>query len=173
MKVFSQIDVRNGSMEIAVLDLTHLRVAFDQNIAGNIAGSFDWGGMRRIFLDARPGIVDAHSLENRRKMGTFFRKEVVRRLLAGETESAEAGTSVVIVLSGPAFLEEQDPDDPVKPPNNLDHRVFYIRYLSLPAPPMDDLQRTAASLNARVYDAVSNERVREIVASVLDEVSKF
>jgi len=97
----------------------------------------------------------------------------VRRLLADGTESADAGTSVVIVLSGPAFLEEQDPDDPVKPPNNLDHHVFYIRYHSLPAPPMDDLQRTAASLNARLYDAVSNERVREIVASVLDEISKF
>ena len=174
MKVLSQIDIRNGSMETAVLDLTHLGVAFDQNIAGNDAGSLDWDGMRRIFLDARPGIVDTRSLQSRRKMGILFRKEVVRRLLADGTESADAGTSVVIVLSGPAFLEEQDPDGPVQLPNKLDHRVFYIRYHGLPArPPTDDLQRAAVSLNARVYDAASNERVREIVASVLDEISKL
>jgi hypothetical protein len=173
MKVFSQIDVRTGSMETAVLDLTHLRIAFDQHIAGNNAGSLDWDGMRRIFLDARPGIVDARSLESRRKMGAFFRKEIMRRLLAGKTESTDPGTSVVIVLSGPAFLEEQDPDDLVKPPNNPDQRVFYIRYHGLPVPQTDDLQRAAALLNARVYDAASNERVREIVASVLDEISKL
>jgi hypothetical protein len=28
-------------------------------------------------------------------------------------------------------------------------------------------------LNARVYDAASNERVREILASVLDQISKL
>jgi len=173
LKVFSQIDVRNGTMEAALLDLTHLRVAFDQNIAGNSAGSLDWEGMRRIFLDARPGIVDARSLESRRKVGAFFRKEVLRRLLAGETESAQAGTPVVIILSGPAFLEEQDQDDPIKLPNNLAYRLFYIRYHGIPAPPTDDLERAAALLNARVYDAESNERVREIVAYVLDQISKL
>jgi hypothetical protein len=47
----------------------------------------------------------------------------------------------VIVLSGPAFLEDQDSDAPVNLPVDLDYRIFYIRYHGLPAPPQDDLER--------------------------------
>jgi hypothetical protein len=177
LKAFSQIKVRNGSMGTALLDLTHLRVAFEENNvennADNNAESLDWDGMRRVFLDARPGIVDARSLENRRKMVAFFRNEVVRRLLADGTESADAATPIVIVLSGLAFLNDQDPDGPVKLPDNPDRRVFYIRYQGLPAPPADDLQRAAGLLNARVYNAASNEQVRAVLASVLDEIAKL
>jgi hypothetical protein len=169
MKVFSQFDVRNGSMETALLDLTNLRVAFDQNKAG----SLDWDGMRKVFLDARPGVVDAHSLANRRKMGAFLRNEIVRRLLSDEAGRGEAATPVVIVLSAPAFLEVQDPDSPVQLPGSLDYRLFYVRYHGLPAPAEDDLQHLAEQLNARIYNTATREGVRDIVASVLGEISKL
>jgi hypothetical protein len=167
LKVFSQINVRNGSVDAALLDLTHLRVAFEQK-SGD---SLDWEGMRKIFLDARPGIIDARSLGSRRKMVTFFRNEVVDRLLSDSTANADGAIPIVIVISGPAFLEFQDPQGPIKLPDTLDHRVFYIRYHALPAPPKDDLQRAVEPLNPRVYDAASAERVREIVAALLAEIS--
>jgi hypothetical protein len=169
LKAFSQIDLRNGRMEAALLDLTHFRVAFDQSDADRL----DWDRMRRIFLEVKPGLVDAHSLENRRKMISFFRNEVIRRLRAVGPGSGEAAIPIVIVLNGPAFLEDQEPDSPFQLPGNPDHRVFYIRYHGLPVPPEDDLQRAVEPLNARVYDAASNERVREILASVLDQISKL
>jgi hypothetical protein len=168
LKVFSQIDVRNGSMETALLDLSNLRVPFEEKNAADL----DWTGMRRVFGDSPPGAVDAQALANRRKQSAFFQNEISRRLLAG-AESGDAATPVVIVLSGPAFLEDQDPDSPVKLPDNLNYRVFYIRYHGQPAPPVDDLERAAGQFNARVYDAASTQQVREIVASVLDEISKL
>jgi hypothetical protein len=179
LKAFSQIDVRNGRMEAALLDLTHLRVAFEQSafeqgvLEQSNADRLDWDRMRKIFLAVKPGMVDAHSLENRRKMVTFFRNELVRRLLAVGPGGEEAPIPVVIVLSGPAFLEDQEPGSPVQLPGNPDHRVFYIRYHWLPAPPEDDLQRAVEPLNARVYDAASNERVREVMAFILDQISKL
>ena len=169
LKVLSQIDVRNGSIETALLDLTHLRVVFEQN-SGD---SLDWEGMRRIFLDARPGIVDAHTLASRRKMGAFFQSEVIRRLFPGGTGSADTASQIVIVLSGPTFLEEQDPNGLASLPDNTGQRVFYIRYHGLPAPPPDDLQRAVEPFHGRLYDAASVERVREILASILDEISKL
>ena len=169
LKAFSQMDVRNGSMEIALLDLTHLRVAFEQNEALNL----DWDRMRKVFLDAQPGIVDAHSLGGRRKMSAFFRNEIVRRLGSGGREGVDAATPIVIVLSGPAFLADQEPEGSVQLPGNADYRVFYIRYHGLPAPAVDDLQRAVAPFGARVYDAASSERVREILASVLNEISRL
>jgi hypothetical protein len=167
LKTLSQIDLRNGQMEIALLDLTHLRVAFEQRGADRL----DWDRMRKIFLEVKPGIVDAVSLENRRKVAAFFRNELVRRLLAVEREGEEGAIPIVIVLSGPAFLDDQELDRQFQLPGNPDRRVFYIRYHSLPAPPEDDLQRAVEPLNARVYDAASNERVREILASILDRIS--
>lgn len=169
MKAFSQMDVRNGSLDTALLDLTHLRVAFEQQTAQDL----DWDRMRKVFLDAQPGIVDARSLEGRRRMGAFFRNEVVRRLLASGRESSDISTPVVIVLSGPAFLQDQNAVAPATVPDNLDYRVFYIRYSGRPTPPADDLQRAVAPFDARVYEAASAEQVREILASVLDEISKL
>jgi hypothetical protein len=169
MKAFSQIDLGNGRMDAALLDLTHLRVAFEQSDAGRL----NWDRMRKVFLDVKPGIVDTHSLENRRKIVTFFRNELVRLLLPVGPGSEEAPIPIVIVLSGPAFLEDQEPGGPVQLPGNPDHRVFYIRYHGLPAPQKDDLQRSVEPFNARVYDAASNEQVREILASVLDQISKL
>jgi hypothetical protein len=169
MKAFSQIDLRNGRMDVALLDLTHLRVAFEQADADRL----DWDRMRKIFLDVKPGLVDAHSLEGRRKMVAFFRNELVRRLLSGGPGSDEAAIPIVIALSGPAFLEDQEPVSPVQSPGHPDRRVFYIRYHGLPAPPEDDLQRSVEPFNARVYDAASNEQVREILASVIDRISKL
>jgi hypothetical protein len=175
LKVLSQIDVRNGSIETALLDLTHRRVVFEQNVFEQKNGNnLDWDGMRKIFLDAQPGIVDAHTLASRQKMGAFFQSEVMRRLFAdAPAEAADEATQIVIVLSGPAFLQDQEPAGPLSLPDNADHRVFYIRYHGLPAPPADDLQRAVAPFNGRLYDAASVEQLREILASILDEISKL
>jgi len=172
LKVLSQIDVRNGSIDTALLDLTHLRVVFEQS-SGD---SLDWEGMRKIFVDAQPGIVDAHTLASRRKMSAFFQSEVMRRLSADaktSSDASDAATQIVIALSGPAFLGEQDADGPVNLPDSPDHRLFYIRYHGLPAPPADDLQRAVEKFNGQLYDAASVERIREILASILDEISKL
>jgi hypothetical protein len=169
LKVFSQIDIRNGSKEMALVDLTHLRMAFEQDNAD----SLDWDRMRKVFVDTRPGIVDARTLENRRRMGAFFRSEVARRLSSEGTGSGDAAAQIVIILSGPAFLEDQDPGGPVELPDNADRCLFYIRYQGVPAPPADDLERVAQQFKGRLYDAASTEQVREILASVLAEISRL
>lgn len=167
LKTFSQISLVNGSMETALLDLTRLRVAFEQSGGGNL----DWDGMRRVFLDARPGVVDAHSLGKRQKMAAFFRSEVVQRVLTDATGEPDAATPVVIVLSGPAFLDEQVAESLATLPAGLDYRLIYIRYHGVPAPAEDDLQHALDGLHTRIYDVASNQRVREILASVLDNLS--
>lgn len=168
MKVFSQMQVRNGSMEIALLDLTNHRVAFDQKNASRL----DWDGMRKVLLHEQPGIVDAHALESRSTMRAFFRDEIVQRLHAG-ARRPDAPIPVVIVLSGTAFLDGQEPEVPVQPPDRHDYRVFYIRWHGLPAPAADDLEHAVEPFNASIYEAASKERVREIVASVIGEISKL
>jgi hypothetical protein len=160
MKVLSQIDVRNGRIDVAFLDLVRRRVSFGQ----------DWDGVRKILLDATPGLIDVRDLGGQAKMRQFFREEVIRRLVAGGS-----AIPVVIVLSGPAFLQDQEPLGLVDA-RDPDGRLFYIRFgKSSTAQPLaiDDLERAVDGLNAQVYEATSEEEFRGILADVLARISRL
>ena len=91
MKVLSQIDAPNGSIETSLLDLTHRSVAFSQDTP-----DLDWDRMRKIFLEARPGMVDARTLQSRRKMGAFFQGDCEMT----PTSAAGAGRGTLVTLPG-------------------------------------------------------------------------
>jgi hypothetical protein len=193
LKLLSQLQLANGSIDAEMLDLTHRKVAFEQKGISSI----DWDTMRHFFLDLHPGIVDIRTLEGQRHMLPFFREELEHRL--------EPGT-VVIVLSGPAFYEDQDDVKPALEPANRDRQLFYVRYRTvsiprryppafqgparsgrLPAramtmpvtdamiPPMreDDLEKAAEPLNARIFDAASPMQFRRILAAIVDQISRM
>jgi hypothetical protein len=191
LKVLSQMDVRNGSIDVAFLDLTQRRVTFEQPDIRDP----DWAQMRKLLLDVRPGLVDIRDLKSRTKMQEFFRDEVGRRLAAADPQAGEASVQIVIALSGPAFLHEQDGPGPIEKPGNTDGRLFYIRFQVKvvavpgsrkrrggtsptpaalpPALPMDDLERAVEPFDAQVYEATSAARFREILAEMLTQISKF
>ena len=140
--------------------------------------------MRKLLLDVRPGLVDIRDLKARTKMQEFFRDEVGRRLIAADP------LPIVIALSGPAFLHEQEAAEPPEMPGNTDGRLFYVRFQvkvipasnprkrrgapPLPAAlPIDDLERAVEPFQAQVYEATSAARFREILAQILTRISKF
>jgi hypothetical protein len=187
LKVLSQMDVRNGSIDIAFLDLTQRRVTFEQHDVRDP----DWQKMRKLLLDVRPGLVDVRDLKSRAKMQEFFRDEVRRRLTVADPQGAEPPVQIVIALSGPAFLHEQEAPDPSEKPGNADSRLFYVRFqvkvvpapgprkrraAASPAPtalPMDDLERAVEPFDTQVYEATSAARFRAILAEVLTQVSSI
>jgi hypothetical protein len=182
-KMLSQIDVPNGSVEAAFLDLTHRKVPYEQKEIHQP----DWGRARQFFLKLTPGIIDVSALQGHWKMRNFFHDEVRRRL-----EPAGDAVPIVIVLSGAAFFDEQEPVDPalISNPNT---RLYYIRYRMLPplrrvrpspgmrplppalyAPmPVDDLEHSLEPLGVRIFDATSPEQFRRVVAAILSQVSEL
>jgi hypothetical protein len=190
LKVLSQIDLANGSIDAALLDLTHRRVTFEQKNVDRL----NWDGMRKFFIDTKPGVIDVRELAGQWKMRRFFWEEISRRLGGVQKQGNDGARNVVIVLSGPAFFDDQEPVEPLELPNDPDRRLFYIRYRTVPlrmqrprmkqgargpalAPsavfPMgvDDLEHTVEPLNARLFDATSSEQFRRIVAAVIDQLS--
>jgi hypothetical protein len=186
LKVLSQIDIRNGSLDVAFLDLTQRRVVFEQKNAGSLV----WAGVRDILLGARPGLVDVRDLEGQGKMQEFFRDEVGRRLAGRPQPGSDGESQIVIILSGPAFLKDQEPLSLLDGPPDADRRLFYVRFVNYPAMtpgrkgrrgaatlvtqsvPVDDLERALEPLHARLYDATSVEEFRRILADVLDRISQ-
>lgn len=187
LKVLSQIDVPKGSIDAAFLDLTHRRVTFEQKDVRTLS----WDGIRKIFLQARPGVIDVQGLQGQSKMQQFFRDEVSRRLSIEERHGSERVFEVVIILSGAAFLEDQEPSALPAPPVDPDHKLFYVRFVSSPVPPkrsrahrgakpipaepvpVDDLEHTVEPLKAQLYEATSEEAFRKILADMIDQISRI
>ena len=185
LKTLTQVEIPNACIDTALLDLIHRRVSFEQKDVHGL----NWAAIRKLFVDTRPGIVDVQTLQGQWKMRTFFWNEVTSRLRADDR-----ALNVVIVLSGPAFLEDQEPLEKVDLPNDPNRRLFYIRYRAVnnrpqrprvhpgmrPQPirpvvfpmPVDDLERTVEPLHARLFDATSAEQFRRILAAVLDQIAE-
>lgn len=187
LKSLTEMQLGAGSIDVTLLDLIHRKVAFEQRGVKEL----DWNGMRRYFLDANPAIVDVKTLQNQWKMRRYFWDEISRRM-----EARDGETRVVIVLSGPAFMEDQEEVETGEMALNPEHRLLYIRCRSnparlyrqmrfrpgarpLPSPPnyfampVDDLQKTAQLLNGRLFDASTPEQFRRVLASVISEIGRM
>jgi hypothetical protein len=123
LKILSKLGISSGMVNAELLDLTHRKVIFRQEDVRDL----NWPGIAAFFQTNHPGIVDAATLQGQWKMRKFFWEEVNRRMEPRD----DGAVPVTIVLSGPAFLEDQEPIDsgfttPAPPGGNL----FYIRYRS-------------------------------------------
>jgi hypothetical protein len=104
---------------------------------------------------------------------------------------------VAIVLSGPAFFEGQEPAGPLELHEGAAPRVFYIRCRDIPrwmleprprprpgarprpsqrasfALPLDDLEKPLDTPGARVFDVITPEQFRRVLAMVIAQISRM
>jgi hypothetical protein len=188
LKVISQVDARNGSLNISALDLARRRVCFEQDRVRDL----DWSRLRASLAQADTNVIDVHSLENRGQNAQFFVTEVSRRIAGAEPPH------ILIVLSGPVVFDRGEDLHPIHVTNDLNCRVFYIRYHSRLRPPagsilprpatgrhsipptrsaagaeMDSLEQTLKPLKPRLFDVYSAEQFRKALGALLDEISRM
>jgi hypothetical protein len=180
MKTFSQIDLTNGTMNFALLDLTRQRSVRAAN----------WDEIRTFFAGSNPGIIDVHALDSRWKMRSFFADQLTG-VLAHEPAQA------VIVLSGPAFFPDSEPGAKLDLPSDPLHRVFYIRCRLIPHSVLeprprprpgvrprplrpgffrlrlDDLEKPLESSGATLFDVITPEQFRRVLAAVIGQISRM
>jgi hypothetical protein len=190
LKVISEVNVRNGSLNIAALDLARRRVSFEQDSSGDL----DWPRLKLSLAQADPNVIDVHSLENRGQNAQFFVTEVSRRIAAGGEP-----VCILIVLSPPVVFDHGENLHPIHTSNDLNCQAFYIRYYSrsmgppsappLPRSPsrrhsippthsvsgadLDSLEQTLKPLKPRLFDVYSPEQFRKALGALLDEISRI
>jgi hypothetical protein len=183
LKVISQIELRNGSLNVHLLDLVARRAAFEQNGVRVL----DWPDLRRFFLESRPGIIDASALAGFRKMRAFLWDQVAAPATAPRTGE----THVVLILSGPAFFPGQETPQTVTLRRQENACLFYVRYRPLelfarrsrarPFPerplvrplPDDELETAARKMNAGVFDVTSPAEFRRALAAIMAQIGRF
>lgn len=88
LKVISQVEPEQGSVNVRLLDLVARQIAFEEHEAHSRAPNgtnadgenwpeLDWQKLRRFFTQSRSGIVDASALAWFWKMRSFFWDEVL------------------------------------------------------------------------------------------------
>jgi hypothetical protein len=195
-RVMSEVEWRNLSFNLSLLDLSRRRVVFEQDIVSpeNTAQALDWSKARGSLAELNPGIIDIKSLENRKFSADFFLSEISRRI-----DQKDASTSrALIVLSSAVTFEPGQEMHPIEAGRRADCRVFYIRYLPLPpvmfrpggrsrgagpiggfpahaafAPQFDELAPLLKPLDPRVFDVATPEQFRKAVAAILAEIEKM
>jgi len=130
LRILSEMNIKNGSINVTLLDLERRKVSFYQEQAAKL----DWTRLRAALTDNDPNQIDVHALENHEQNAQFFVSEVRKRLESTELNGdvplglTADPARVLIVLSGPmAFPRGADlrPIEAVPEPGS---RVFYIRY---------------------------------------------
>jgi hypothetical protein len=173
LKTFSQIEVRNGSLNIEVLDLVRRQVAFRQEDAK----ALDWSRLSAAVTTADPAKVDFHALQDSRHMAAFLRREVAARI---EAETQEGSTPPVLVLIGSsAFFNTLDDINDTALSHECGCLVYYIHYNAaamryrLSAADSDNVKKVLKPLQVKVYFAESPQDLRRIMAEIIDDISKL
>jgi hypothetical protein len=179
-KVLSQVEWRNATFNIALLDLTRRRVAFHQENVHDL----DWSQVESSLDAANPGIIDVRSLQNRQYNAQFFLNQIRRRVRPRKDTSAQP-FRVVIVLSSYVFFEPGVEMSPIVVEAGPDVEVFYIRYQPLdgmffnpegrlrrqPFRGIDELAPLLKPLGPQVFDVTTPEQFRKALAAILTKIA--
>jgi len=193
LKVISQCDIRNGMLNVAMLDLTTQQVIFRQDAVHDL----DWGRLGPALQQAGPNVIDVHALENRKENPQFFVNEVRKRI---DDSAANSGrpAPVVIVLSGPMSFGSGADLHPIELERKKDVKVFYIRFHSIPPRPamdpfmggarrgrrmgpygrtqwsseaVDSLEQTLKPLRPHLFDVTTPEDFRKALRDLINAIA--
>ena len=199
LNVMSQVEVRNGTLNVSLLDLTRRQVVFEQEKLGDL----DWPLLRTGLGAADPNKIDVRSLAHRERNAQFFVEQVRERILgAAGAQSPPPGEPlrIGIVLSGPMGFASGEDLHPIEAAERSGRRIYYFRYHSLPPPlmtppslyalrgrrnmppplgrplslePLDSLVPLIKPLQPRVFDIFSPEQFRKALSTMLEELSRL
>lgn len=132
LKSLSQMELTNGSVDVATMDFTRSRVTFEQK---NVpSGHLDLAGLKDA-LDGNPiTILNILDYGDLRHYGNYFAQEITQRLNAEPLPSESPNNRavrVLIIVSGRMELGI-GPEPTMVLPKDSNFVVFYLRLFPLP-----------------------------------------
>ncbi len=172
MKIFSQIQVKNGTTDVSVLDLSRREVRFRQENARQL----DWEGMKHALTKNGAAVVSVDALSPKHKGPALIKEELTRRLTAeGESGEREAEPlRVFVLISSPLGLYSFAGLKSSLMPANCSCVVYYLEYDSSRRPGMygaiGNVKKMLRPLPVHAFEAHSADAVRKALAVILRDV---
>jgi hypothetical protein len=189
-KVFSQIDILNGSHEAAALDLVHKRVSFDQN-GGN---DLDWGEFSKTLLpENNPGTVSVKDLQDRKQSPVFLREQIVHRLNDPAIQRATQGEKplhVFVVIGAPMDMYSFPQLPAIETGNEGDCLIYYLQFNFFERPvnarrrrfnhfegeditgAVGNMEKVLKPLKVRTFQVRTADDMRRALAKIMEELGQ-
>ncbi len=171
LKIFSQIDVHKGAVNLATLDLTRQQVSFEQSDIN--VNQLAWPELKEVLSAADPSKIDVQSLQGRKYNAAFLRDEVARRIALHSEDQEAKPIRVFILLSSSVVFNARDGLSEIELPKECECLVYHVRYdwwRSQLA--FDDIDKVLKPLKLRKFSATSPQGVRKVLATILNEIAK-
>ena len=186
IKVFSQMEMANGSLHITAFDLLQRRVLFEQDAAAGL----DWPRLHAALAQINPLSIPVQALEGRRQNAAFLRDLLQQRLPPPALASAHPGNGgtdggsdasapaaeplrVFLVVSSSVIFARGADLSPVRPPRGGDFRVYHLQYHVSAASLWDDIPRVLHELAPRRFEMQTPDEFRRALARILADLRQF
>jgi hypothetical protein len=170
LKALSQIQLEQGSVSVAMLDLRHRRVTFEQEEVREL----DWPRARAVLAPENgPATIDIAALEQRRESPAFLQDELLRRLNA----SGSAPLHVFVVIGSPMDFYSFRNLPHLPPGSEEKCVVYYLQFELLNTLYADgavgNVRNMLKPLTVHAIKVRSPESIRHALARILDEVASM
>lgn len=169
LKALAQIEIRDGVLDLAILDLLQKRVTFEQSAVKDL----DWPRLKAALNEMEPGRVSVQVLKAREQSPVFLRDELARRIAAEHSELLR-----VFILIGSPLSSYSFGGLGVSPLGDECHcRVFYLEYDSsfrrTQFSAISHVKKMLRPLEIHAFSVHSPEEMRRVIAKVMNELSEM
>jgi hypothetical protein len=197
LKVFSQMEMPNGILDMATLDLKDRKITFEQENALNHAAArdapkdaktktkdeatlkgLDWPRLRTALKASDPSTVNVRVLKDRHPSPVFLRDELLRRITR-PTPPKVGPLRVYVVISGPLSSYSFDTLESTPLPSALPEQcaclIYYLEYDLVPVrsaafSTIGKVEKMLKPLKVRAFSVHSAYDTRHALAIMLDEI---
>ncbi|HEV2961846.1 MAG TPA: hypothetical protein VG649_08495 [Candidatus Angelobacter sp.] len=195
LKIFSQMELTNGTLEVDTLNLKDRKVTFEEEVTAqknadandqNEAAlkGLDWPRLKNTLKANDPGTVNVRVLQDRHPTPIFLRDELLRRIAAGIGKPAPDKSSllrVYILLSGPldsySFNGSEFNAIPESLPEQCACLIYYLEYdlfwgRSGVFNTVGKVEKMLKPFKLRTFSISSASDARRALAIMLEEIIK-
>lgn len=176
LKALSQINLQQGSLSVAMLDLRRRRVTFEQDDVKTL----DWPRARAVLAPENgPATIDIKALEQHRESPAFLQDELLRRLNGGAPAARPEGEPfhVFVVIGSPMdfYSFRHLPHIPAGSEEKC--VVYYLQFELLNTQYADgavgNVRNMLKPLTVHAIKVRSAESIRHALARILEEVGSI
>jgi len=167
LAALSQMELTDGTISIAGLDLVRRQVLFDQRDFKRVR----WNSLMEAMKTAQSPNISASALEGSKNNAAFFREFLDKRLTSGPSEGDPL--RVIIVVTSSRLFESGSDLRPLQIEGDCHCRVYYLRFRLNVNDVFDQLEKLIKPLRPHIFNLLNARDLRKALAEIVDDLGKM
>jgi hypothetical protein len=167
LAALSQMELNQGSISIAGLDLARHEVLFEQNDFESVK----WPVLMDAIEKAQSPEISAADLEDRKNNGAFFREFLSDRI--DSDGSDDEPLRVFIVVTSSLLFENGSDLNPIALEGECNCRVYHLRFRLNVNDVFDELEKLMRPLRPRTFNLMTARDLRKAIAAIIQDLENL